>query len=238
MVRAPFSAPAAVQRGFRRSSLLVPHSDQLDPILTVYETYVLIRLALPPQTKSSSRCKPPASITAMCSSAKVRSSSLFVPLPGLRASSVAGLYPGTIFHSPEAPSILGADAVGILVSPASHPLANKRVLVAPAVGWHSSPLGPDVPNQQFGILGSVKQTGGRGTFADFVAVGKDDVIECPEHLSREEAAAVPLGALTAWRATFTKANVREGDNVLITGIGGGVAILALQLAVAKGPSCS
>ncbi|GAA6002952.1 quinone oxidoreductase family protein [Rhodotorula paludigena] len=144
------------------------------------------------------------------------------------------LYPGTIFHTSEAPSILGADAVGVLVSPASHPLANKRVLVAPAVGWHSSSLGPDVPNQQFGILGSVKQTGGRGTFADYVAVGKDDVIECPEHLSREEAAAVPLGALTAWRATFTKANVREGDNVLITGIGGGVAILALQLAVAKG----
>ncbi|GAA5821687.1 hypothetical protein JCM11251_000970 [Rhodosporidiobolus azoricus] len=144
------------------------------------------------------------------------------------------LYPGTVFSSPSSPSILGADAVGIVTSPSSHPLHGKRVLVAPAVGWLSSPLGPDVPGEPFGILGSVKQTGGRGTFAEFVAVGADDVAECPEHLSREEGAAVPLGALTAYRAVFTKAKVEKGQNVLVTGIGGGVAILALQFCVAAG----
>ncbi|TNY18484.1 hypothetical protein DMC30DRAFT_426415 [Rhodotorula diobovata] len=143
------------------------------------------------------------------------------------------LYPGTIFHTAETPSILGADAVGVVVSP-SHPLNGQRVLPYPAANWDSSPYGPDVPGKQFGILGSVKQTGGRGTYAEYVAVGKDDVVKCPEHLTKEEAATVPLGSLTAWRATFTKADVKKGDNVLITGIGGGVAILSLQLAVAAG----
>ena len=93
-----------------------------------------------------------------------------------------------------------------------------------------------MPGKQFGILGSVKQTEGRGTYAEYVVVGKDDVIECPEHLSAAEAATVPLGSLTSYRATFTKANVKSGDNVLITGIGGGVAILALQFCVAVGES--
>jgi NADPH:quinone reductase-like Zn-dependent oxidoreductase len=58
--------------------------------------------------------------------------------------------------------------------------------------------------------------------------------ECPSFLSDEEAAATPLAALTAWRATILKAAVRPGDQVLITGIGGGVAIFCLQLAVAYG----
>ncbi|POY76375.1 hypothetical protein BMF94_0572 [Rhodotorula taiwanensis] len=143
------------------------------------------------------------------------------------------LYPGTFFHSDAQPSILGADAVGVVVSK-NHPLANKRVLLAPAVNWHKDPRGPDVPGKQFGILGSVKQTEGRGTYAEYIVVGKDDVIECPEHLSVTEAATVPLGSLTAYRATFTKAEIKSGDNVLITGIGGGVAILALQFCVAIG----
>ncbi|GAA5929716.1 quinone oxidoreductase family protein [Sporobolomyces koalae] len=145
------------------------------------------------------------------------------------------LYPGTIFsESPHAPSILGADAVGVVVSPDSPAWHNKRVLVAPAENWLESPLGPDVAGKQFGILGSVKQTRGRGTYAEYIAVSTDDLVECPAHLSNSEAAALPLGALTAYRAVFTKANVQKGDNVLITGIGGGVAILALQLCVAAG----
>ncbi|GAA5829451.1 hypothetical protein JCM3766R1_001103 [Sporobolomyces carnicolor] len=146
------------------------------------------------------------------------------------------LYPGTIFTDPKSnsPSILGADCVGVVVSPPEHTLHNRRVLVAPAENWLQDPLGPDVEGKQFGILGSVKQTRGRGTYAEYIAVHQDDVVECPKHLAESEAAAVPLGALTAYRAVFTKANVKKGDNVLITGIGGGVAILALQFCVAAG----
>ena len=50
----------------------------------------------------------------------------------------------------------------------------------------------------------------------------------------EEAAALPLGGLTAWRALMTRARLAPGDRVLITGIGGGVALCALKFAVAAG----
>jgi zinc-binding alcohol dehydrogenase/oxidoreductase len=56
----------------------------------------------------------------------------------------------------------------------------------------------------------------------------------PAHLSFEQAAALPLGGVTAYRAAFTRAQLQPGERVLITGIGGGVALLALQMAVAIG----
>jgi NADPH:quinone reductase-like Zn-dependent oxidoreductase len=98
---------------------------------------------------------------------------------------------------------MGADAVGVVISP-NHPLSNKAVLVAPAINWLSSAEGPEGP-APFGILGSVKQTGGRGTFAEYIVVGAEDVVPCPAHLvgqgrtGWEGAAAVPLGGLTAYR---------------------------------------
>ncbi|KAG6872132.1 hypothetical protein C0995_012669 [Termitomyces sp. Mi166 len=49
-------------------------------------------------------------------------------------------------------------------------------------------------------------------------------------------AAWPLGAVTAWRAAVVNGQVSSGQNVLITGIGGGVALLALQICIAKGAS--
>ena len=59
--------------------------------------------------------------------------------------------------------------------------------------------------------------------------------EAPHHLNDAEAAALPLVGLTAWRALFTKsANAKPGHNLLITGIGGGVALMAFQLANAAG----
>ena len=113
------------------------------------------------------------------------------------------LYPGTIFHTPEQPSVLGADAVGIVLS-RGHPLSDQVVLLCPEVGWHSSSLGPD-QKEPFGILGSVKQSGGRGTFGEYIVVGKDDVVKCPDHFldrgkeGMSEAAALPLALLTAYR---------------------------------------
>src|SRR5690606_15144895 len=50
----------------------------------------------------------------------------------------------------------------------------------------------------------------------------------------EVAAAYPLVTLTAWRMCVTRAQVREGDEVLIWGIGGGVALAALQICKARG----
>lgn len=63
-----------------------------------------------------------------------------------------------------------------------------------------------------------------------------DIFKVPAYLTDIEAAALPLAGLTAYRALFTKGQVTKGQNVLITGIGGGVALFTLQFAVAIGAS--
>jgi NADPH:quinone reductase-like Zn-dependent oxidoreductase len=75
-----------------------------------------------------------------------------------------------------------------------------------------------------------------GTFSEYIVVEREHVIPTPEHLDDVHAAAWPLAAVTAWRATMINAAVKPGHNVLITGIGGGVALLAVQFCVALGAS--
>jgi len=67
-------------------------------------------------------------------------------------------------------------------------------------------------------------------------VDAGEVEEAPGHLSDVEAAALPLTGLTAWRAVVTKGGrgTDGGRNVLVTGIGGGVALMALAFARARG----
>ncbi|HSO94091.1 MAG TPA: zinc-binding dehydrogenase [Candidatus Dormibacteraeota bacterium] len=69
-----------------------------------------------------------------------------------------------------------------------------------------------------------------GTFAQAVVVPEVNLRPIPQGLSFEEAAAFPLVFLTAWRMVVSKARVQAGETVLILGIGGGVAIAALQIA--------
>ena len=56
----------------------------------------------------------------------------------------------------------------------------------------------------------------------------------PSQWSFEQAAALPLAGLTAWRALVTQAKLQKGDTVWILGIGGGVAQWALQWAISLG----
>jgi NADPH:quinone reductase-like Zn-dependent oxidoreductase len=65
-----------------------------------------------------------------------------------------------------------------------------------------------------------------------VVISKKYIFEKPEHLSFEESAAIPLSALTAYRALFSKARLRAKEKVLITGTGGAAALYALQFAIA------
>ncbi|CDH55740.1 alcohol dehydrogenase [Lichtheimia corymbifera JMRC:FSU:9682] len=125
-------------------------------------------------------------------------------------------------------SVLGSDAVGQVVSSGDNAQVGKRVLLCPSVNWDSDPRGPE---GEFSILGLLPSP---GTFAESINIDSKSVFPCPEHLSTEEAAALPLAGLTAYRAVFTKAQVQKGDHILITGIGGGVALFALQFAVAAG----
>ncbi|MGE5727521.1 MAG: zinc-binding dehydrogenase, partial [Gemmatimonas sp.] len=69
-----------------------------------------------------------------------------------------------------------------------------------------------------------------GTAAEYVVVPAANLRLVPTGVSWESAAAFPLATLTAWRMVVTRARVQAGETVLIWGIGGGVAIAALQIA--------
>jgi zinc-binding alcohol dehydrogenase/oxidoreductase len=69
-----------------------------------------------------------------------------------------------------------------------------------------------------------------GTFAEYVTVPAENVYPKPARLSVEEAAAIPLAGLTAYRALFTRGALAAGETVLIPGIGGGVQTFALIFA--------
>jgi len=68
-----------------------------------------------------------------------------------------------------------------------------------------------------------------GTMREMIVVPAKNVHTIPDTVSPEQAAAFPLATLTAWRMIVTRAQVKAGEDVLIWGIGGGVAIAALQI---------
>jgi NADPH:quinone reductase-like Zn-dependent oxidoreductase len=71
--------------------------------------------------------------------------------------------------------------------------------------------------------------GGTGMLAEFVVLPAEGVVRVPDHLSDEEAAALPCAAVTAWHALVTEGGVKAGDVVLTQGTGG-VSVFALQFA--------
>lgn len=73
-----------------------------------------------------------------------------------------------------------------------------------------------------------------GTIAEYVVVPATNVRTIPANTPWDTAAAFSLATLTAWRMVVTRAAVREGETVLIWGIGGGVAVAALQIAKMQG----
>jgi NADPH:quinone reductase-like Zn-dependent oxidoreductase len=82
----------------------------------------------------------------------------------------------------------------------------------------------------FGLLGEHHP----GTLAEYVVVPAANVRRIPLHIPNDVAAAFTLATLTAWRMVVSRAQVSAGDRVLIQGIGGGVAVAALQIAKARG----
>lgn len=140
------------------------------------------------------------------------------------------LYPGTTFGVP-----LLADGVGVVVSTGARAKQwqGKRVVLNPGVGWKDDPEGPEDPTG-YKILGGTKLNP-LGTLTESLTIPASELEDAPQHLSDIEAAALPLTGLTAWRAVITKSgNAKPGRNILITGIGGGVALMGLLFAVAAG----
>src|SRR5687767_1616748 len=104
-------------------------------------------------------------------------------------------------------------------------LVGMEVVINPSLDWGSNPI---VQGDKFRILGFPDN----GTFGDYIAISKKYIFEKPEHLSSAESAAAPLSGLTAYRALFSKARLRAKEKVLVTGVGGGAALWALQFAAA------
>jgi zinc-binding alcohol dehydrogenase/oxidoreductase len=132
------------------------------------------------------------------------------------------------------PIIPGSDGAGVVVAVGDAGTAGggswvgKEVIINPAVNWGDHPAYQDLVN--FRILGLPDN----GTLAGYVKVPLENLVEKPVHLSFEEAAALPVAGTTAYRAVMTRAQLKAGEKILITGIGGGVALFALQYAVAAG----
>lgn len=136
-----------------------------------------------------------------------------------------GRYAGLRF-----PIILGSDGAGVVEAVGSagdRGWVGRPVIINPSLDWGDDPR---VQGSGFRILGLPDD----GTFAEAIAVPVANLAPRPGHLAVEQAAALPLAGLTAWRALFARGRLSAGETVLITGIGGGVALLALQFAVTAG----
>ncbi len=135
-----------------------------------------------------------------------------------------GLYPNIQY-----PAILGSDACGLVEDvkdPQNRTLVGREVIINPSLHWGSQEA---AQSRDFQILGMPSQ----GVFAEYVVAPVENLYTKPRHLSAAQAAALPLAGLTGYRALMVKGELQPAQKLLITGIGGGVAQMVLQMAAAK-----
>ena len=136
-----------------------------------------------------------------------------------------GKYPDIRFNV-----ILGSDGCGVVeevFDEVNQPWVGQEVVINPNVNWGNN---PEVQSRDYKILGMPVH----GTFAEYIAVNVDRIQHKPAHLDHRQAAALPLGGLTSYRALFRRGLLKHGQNVLISGFGGGVAQLAFLFALSAG----
>lgn len=133
-----------------------------------------------------------------------------------------GLYPKI-----RLPVTLGSDGAGEIAALGSVFAGleiGDEVVIDPMIDWGDDPRVWDAAHSS--ILGMPRE----GTFAQYMAVPAENVYPKPQHLSVEEAAAIPLAGLTAYRAVVTRGALGPRETVLITGVGGGVQTFVLLFA--------
>lgn len=124
------------------------------------------------------------------------------------------------------PVVLGSDGAGEVVTVGSgvdSVLVGKQVILNPIFEWGYD---PKAQGANFRILGLQDP----GTYAEYVKIPAANLYPKPTQLSWEEAAALPVAATTAYRAVVTRGQVKQGESVVVIGIGGGVAAFVLQIA--------
>lgn len=125
------------------------------------------------------------------------------------------------------PIVLGSDCAGIIAGTGEGVTEfseGDEVIINPSLNWGKT---EDHQVQNYIILGMPDD----GTLAEYICVNKSHVYRKPANLTLEQASALPLAGLTAYRACLVKAGIKEGDTVLIPGVGGGVSAFALLYAL-------
>jgi zinc-binding alcohol dehydrogenase/oxidoreductase len=128
------------------------------------------------------------------------------------------------------PCTLGADGAGEIAALGAGVegwAVGAPVIIYPGVEWGDNER---TQGRAFRVLGMPDP----GTFAEYTTAATRYVRPRPAHLTAEQAAALPLAGLTAYRAAFVRAQVQPGERVLVTGVGGGVAQVAAQFCAAAG----
>ncbi len=137
-----------------------------------------------------------------------------IPMPHIGGSDVAGVI----------------DACGAGVSDV--PLGT-RVVIDPSLNyaWYAGePRGESIGEERFGVLGEHTQ----GGFAEFCIAPAANLLEVPDHVELEVAAAAALTFVTAWHALVGRAELQPGERILVTGASGGVSTAAIQIAKLMG----
>lgn len=119
--------------------------------------------------------------------------------------------------------VMGADAVGVVDG------TDDLVVINPGISDGTCEYclrGEQSLCVRFKLLGEHLP----GTIADYIVVPEPNVARIPRDTPIPQAAAFTLSTLTAWRMLVTRAQLRPKEHVLIQGIGGGVALAALQIA--------
>jgi NADPH:quinone reductase-like Zn-dependent oxidoreductase len=134
------------------------------------------------------------------------------------------------------PHVAGADGAGVVAEVGNDVKtvkAGDRVLINPGLNCGVCDFcqaGEQSLCVRFGIMGESCP----GTFAEYFKISQENVHPAPEGFSWEEAAALPLVFVTAWRMLISKAAIKPGEDILILGIGGGVSTAVLQIVKAIG----
>ena len=112
---------------------------------------------------------------------------------------------------------------------------NNKILGADVAGRLES-IGRYVKQFKPGdeVFGYLPSATGRGTFAEYVCANENAITMKPANLTFEQAAAVPLAAMTALQGLRDNGNIQPGQKVLINGASGGVGTFAVQFAKAFG----
>jgi len=137
---------------------------------------------------------------------------------------------------PEFPHIAGSDAAGVVAEVGEDVTrfeAGDRVTVYPSKYCGTCEFcrdGEETLCERFKIIGEHT----RGVHSELAAVNEENLVPVPEGVEWETAAAVPLVFQTAWRMLESRADVSQGEHVLVQGASGGVGHAAVQIAANAG----